>query len=213
VDNQKHTLCRVPPVMSFFLTEIRRIAEDLNASSISWCLVGGLAASVYAEPRTTKDIDVVVAIRSEQEIENLKTFLLPRGYATPFVLMHTEPTRRMGWRLITTSSRGTELPLDILSSSCGIEHQIVEKSVQLEVLPGVWLPVAALGHLIAMKVLSHHDISRLQDRVDLLALLNVAQSNDIELAREALTQIMQAGHGNGRNLLAELQAIIDSTST
>jgi hypothetical protein len=198
--------------MSFFLTEIRRIAEDLNASSSSWCLVGGLAASVYAEPRTTKDIDIVVSIRFEQEIEALKTFLLQRGYSKPFILMHTEPTRRMGWRLITSSTRGSELPLDILSSACGIEHQIVDKSLKLEVLPGVWLPVAALGHLIAMKILSHRDISRLQDRVDLLALLTVAQRKDIELAKEALTQIMRIGYANDRNLLAELQANIDQIS-
>ena len=90
--------------MSFFLSDIKRIAADLNASGVAWCLVGGLGASVYAEPRTTKDIDVVVAIRSEQEIADLKAFLLPRGYSAPFILMHTEPTRPMGWRLLTTSS-------------------------------------------------------------------------------------------------------------
>jgi hypothetical protein len=118
----------------------------------------------------------------------------------------------MGWRLLTISSKGGDLPLDILSSSCGIEDQIVERSLKLEVLPGVWLPVAALGHLIAMKILSHQDVSRLQDKVDLLALLTAAQTQDIELAKVALMQISQAGYNNGRDLLAELRKNIETAS-
>jgi hypothetical protein len=194
--------------MSFFLSEIRRIADDLNAAGIRWCLVGGLGASVYAEPRTTKDIDVVVAIDSEQAMEQLKDFLASKGYRSPSILMHIHPTQRMGWRLLLASPRCGDVPLDILSNACGIEHQIAKQSVRLEVLPGVWLPVAALGHLIAMKVLSQHDVSRLQDRVDLMVLLKVAQLEDIELAKVALTEIAQAGYSNNRNLVDELERTI-----
>jgi predicted nucleotidyltransferase len=194
--------------MSFFLSEIRRVAEDLNASGIQWCLVGGLGASVYAEPRTTKDIDVVVAIESEEDAERLNAFLSSRGYSSPSVLFHTGPTRRMGSRVMLSSSRGSEIPLDILSNSCGIEHHIVKQAIKLEVLPAVWLPVAALGHLIAMKILSHHDISRLQDKVDLMGLLRKAGPKDIDLAKSALIQIAQAGYATNRNLLIELQEII-----
>lgn len=195
--------------MSFFLSEIRRIADDLNAAGIRWCLVGGLGASVYAEPRTTKDIDVVVALDSDQDLEHLKAFLASRGYHSPAILMHTQPTRRMGWRLLLDSPRGNGVPLDILSNACGIEHQITKQAVKLEVLRGVWLPVAALGHLIAMKVVSQHDPSRLQDRVDLLALLKVAQPDDIAIAQDALSEIARAGYSNNRNLVEELERAID----
>jgi predicted nucleotidyltransferase len=199
---------RVRVTMSFFLSEIRRIADDLNAAGTRWCLVGGLGASIYAEPRTTKDIDVVVAIDSEQAMDQLKGFLASKGYSSPSILMHTQPTRRMGWRVLLASPRCGDVPLDILSNACGIEHQITQHAVKLEVLPGVWLPVAALGHLIAMKVLSQHDVSRLQDRVDLMALLRVAQPQDIEFAKVALLEIAQAGYSSGRNLVEELEKTI-----
>jgi len=39
---------------------LRRIAVDLDARGRHWALVGGLAVSARAEPRTTRDVDVVV---------------------------------------------------------------------------------------------------------------------------------------------------------
>ncbi len=39
-----------------------RLQGDLKAIGASWALVGGLAVSARAEPRTTRDIDVAVAV-------------------------------------------------------------------------------------------------------------------------------------------------------
>ena len=57
-----------------------------------------------------------------------------------------------------------------------------EAAEHLEILPGVLVPVARAGHLVAMKLLSRAD-HRLQDEIDLRNLAVVLKAEDIELAR------------------------------
>ena len=41
--------------------ELRGIVKALNATEIPYALVGGLAVSIYAQPRATEDVDLLVA--------------------------------------------------------------------------------------------------------------------------------------------------------
>jgi len=193
--------------MSFLFSELRRITGDLNQAGVSWCLVGGLGTSVYVEPRTTKDIDVVVSVTGQEQADNLKDLLLSKGYTNPQILMHTAPTRRMGWRVFIPPSKEASIPLDLLVAACGIEKEIVASATTIEILPGLSLPVASLGHLIAMKVLSQNALDRLQDRVDLLALLRNATEQDRIVVEHSLKEIRARGFSEGRDLVAELHEI------
>ena len=193
--------------MSFLFSELRRITSDLHQSGIAWCLVGGLGASAYVEPRTTKDIDVVVSVENEQQADSVKDFLISKGYANPQLLMHAAPTGRMGWRVFIPPSREASIPLDILVAACGIEKEIVASAITIEILPGLSLPVASLGHLIAMKVLSQDSFERLQDRVDLIALLRNATEQDRAVVEHSLKEIASLGFSGGRDLLVELHDI------
>jgi hypothetical protein len=47
--------------------------------------------------------------------------------------------------------------IDLLFGSSGIEDQVVALAGPLEVLPGFVVPVAAVGHLIALKLLARDD--------------------------------------------------------
>jgi hypothetical protein len=190
--------------MSSLFSELRRITSDLHQSEVKWCLVGGLGTSVYVEPRTTKDIDVLVSVTGEEQADYLKDFLLSRGYTKPQVLRHSSPTRRMGWRVFIPPSREASIPLDILVAACGIERDIVAGATTIEILPGVSLPVASLGHLIAMKVLSQNRFERLQDRVDLIALLRIATKQDRVILERSRAEITKLELAYGRDLLAEL---------
>ena len=169
--------------------------------------MGGLGASAYVEPRTTKDIDVVVSVENEQQADSVKDFLISKGYANPQLLMHAAPTRRMGWRVFIPPSREASIPLDILVAACGIEKEIVASAITIEILPGLSLPVASLGHLIAMKVLSQDSFERLQDRVDLIALLRNATEQDRAIVEHSLKEIASLGFSGGRDLLVELHDI------
>ena len=198
-------------IMSFLFSELRQVATDLHHSGIPWCLVGGLGASVYVEPRTTKDIDIVVSLANQEETDGVKDFLLSKGYQNPQLLMHASPTRRMGWRLFIPPSREASIPLDILVAACGIEREIVASAITIEVLPGLTLPVASLGHLIAMKVLSQNKFERLQDRVDLIALLVKATEQDRLVVERSLREISSLGFSGSRDLFVELREIETAT--
>ncbi len=77
-------------------------------------------------------------------------------------------------------------------------------------LPGFTVPVAAVGHLIALKLLARDDARRPNDLADLNALLAVSAPGDLELARTAVTTIIERGFNRDRDLLADLEALISS---
>ncbi len=65
---------------------LRRTAVDLAELDQPWALIGGLAVSVRAEPRTTRDVDVMVAISSDPDAERLIVQLQQRGYRVMAIL-------------------------------------------------------------------------------------------------------------------------------
>jgi hypothetical protein len=46
---------------------LRDVVSDLDGLDVGWALVGGLAVSARAEPRTTRDVDVAVAVANATE--------------------------------------------------------------------------------------------------------------------------------------------------
>ncbi len=68
------------------------------------------------------------------------------------------------------------------------------------------LPVATVGHLIAMKVLSESK-TRLQDRIDLEKLLAVATPAELAVAEESLHLVTSRGFARRKKLLAILRRL------
>ena len=60
--------------------ELRSIAGALDAAGVRYALVGGVAVSIYATPRATEDIDVLV---SSDDIEPAIAALSPLGFRAP----------------------------------------------------------------------------------------------------------------------------------
>ncbi|MGH4008507.1 MAG: hypothetical protein ACRDTH_10200 [Pseudonocardiaceae bacterium] len=57
--------------------------------------------------------------------------------------------------------------VDVLFATAGIESEIVAAAEVLEVLPGLLMPVATAGHLVALKLLARDDETRPQNASDL----------------------------------------------
>ena len=190
--------------MNGIFSKLRTVAEDLNGLGANWALIGALAVSVHSEPRTTRDIDVAVVIPEAEKERLFIQQLLALGYGNETVLMHLSPTHRLGVRLQIRGT-GDVLPLDLLFSSSGIESEIVAYAEQIEVFPGLLIPVACRGHLIAMKVLSQNDSDRLRDRDDLRRLLAAAQSEDIQIASDALSLMAKRGFQRNKDLKVEFE--------
>lgn len=180
---------------------LRAAIADLNALKIRWALVGGLAVSVRAVPRFTKDLDFAVAVASDPEAEDVVHRLGGRGYRPVEVLEQEYVERMSGVRL---ERGGSDVVVDLLFASSGIEGEVVAAATRLEVLPQLTAPVATTGHLIALKVLA----GRNQDLTDLEALLPGASAADLDAARSAVRLIQARGFNREQDVVADLDKLI-----
>ena len=179
-----------------------RLAADLKELDLEWAVVGGLAVSARAEPRTTRDVDVAVVAAGDREAEQLVSRLTARGYLIEAVLEH-----RMTGRMATVRFRapGESLQgvlIDLFFASSGVEPEVVEAADLLELWPGMSVPVATTGHLLALKVLA----SRPKDLEDIRWLLENADSAELERARETLALIRERGFDRDKDLLTMFEA-------
>ncbi len=183
---------------------LARISSDLEACLRRWALVGGLAVSARAEPRTTRDVDVAVAVTDDEDAESLMTELIRTGYVVEAAVEQLETGRLATMRLVPPGATTTSSIVDLLFASSGIEPELVSRADVLEILPGLSIPVASIGDLIALKLLSRDDDRRPQDAADLRALIREAESHDIETARAAVALITARGFHRERDLTALL---------
>lgn len=157
-----------------------------------------------AEPRFTKDVDVAVAVADDQEAENIVNRLQVRGYALASLVEQDYVNRLATARLVRPKAGTSSAFIDLLFANAGIEEEIVRGAERLEVLPGILLPVASTGHLIALKALA----GRHQDMTDLGYLIAAATDADLAQARASAAQIQERGFSRGQNLPEDLAAII-----
>jgi hypothetical protein len=176
-----------------------RISTDFRALRIRWALVGGWAVSLRGVPRTTQDLDVTVTVADDHEAESLVVELRYRGYGfrPDSIIEQTERGRLATVRLLAPPER--QIIVDLLFASSGIESEIAAAATLLEVFKGINVPVARMGHLLALKVLA----GRAQDLADIDSLLRFADLLDVKLAREALSMITDRGYDRGKDLEAE----------
>lgn len=186
--------------MSPLATLLDEATRMLSSVGARFALVGGLAVSVRTEPRFTRDIDLAVAVADDDEAESL-IHTLPSRYRVLTTVEH-EALDRLATVRLGTSGSGGEAVVDLLFASSGIEAEVVAAATNLEVFPGVSLPVARLGHLAALKLLARAD-DRPQDDIDLRALMTIASPDEIALASEAIRLILDRGANRERDLLKE----------
>lgn len=186
---------------------LRRAATDLDALGFGFALIGGLAVSVRSQPRFTADVDLAVSVASDKEAEHLVRGLRDRGWRIE-ALVEQEDTGRLATVRLLGEEEGAPV-VDLLFASSGLEPEIVAEAEALEVFPEQSIPVASLGHLVALKLLARNDL-RPQDSADLRALVDVAEERDLAIARAAVGLIQQRGFARGRDLDAALAELIET---
>ncbi len=188
------------PAMTL-LDAVRRAVGVAEGAGYVGVLVGGLAVSARAEPRFTRDADLVVAIDTDDEAEAVVRYFLTEGYHLNALLEQSGVGRLSGARFIDPD--GVEI--DLLTASSGVEAEVVADSARLEIVPGLSVRVAAVGHLIALKLLSVSP-GRETDAADLRALARVADDVEWRRAAVAVGLIVERGFHRGRDLTADLVA-------
>ena len=80
---------------------------------------------------------------------------------------------------------------------------------QIEIVQGLTLPVAQVGHLMVMKVLSRDDRFRPADADDLVGLSLVATDTDWDRALTAARLVEQRGYNRDRDIVVAIEALRD----
>jgi len=183
-----------------------RIDADLRGLGRRWAVVGGIAVSVRARPRTTWDVDVAVVVAADREAELVVRELRDRGYRDrpDGPLLEQKDVGRLAavW-LLAPEEQDEGLGVDLLFASSGVEEEIVAGAEMLETFPGLFVPVVRLGHLLALKVLA----GRPRDLEDCAALLEKTRTADLREAQDTLDLIERRGFHRGKDLLADFERI------
>ena len=187
---------------------LRGIASDLDVLHIGWALVGGFAVSVRTEPRFTRDVDVAVLVDGDPAAERLVRSLINVGYRLDAIVEQDSVGRLATARMISPGADRLGAVVDVLFATAGIESEVVAAAEVLEVLPGLLMPVATAGHLVALKLLARDDETRPQDASDLRALHAVLGAADRAAARTAAELIVERGFARGRPLTALTEAFL-----
>jgi hypothetical protein len=187
-----------------------RLVADLKALQVRWALVGGFAVAVYAEPRTTRDIDLALAVSDEAELNAAVLGLRMRGYRDHpdgAILEHADG-RLATVRLISPPVMEVAgVVVDLLFASSGVEAEVVAGAQARELIPGLVVPVVQAGHLLALKVLA----GRPKDIVDVQSVvLELRDSGELESARRTLTLIAERGFHRGKDLQEDFTKAIES---
>lgn len=188
------------------VTALRRLATDLEALKLPWALVGGLAVSAHTGAGALDDIDVALAVADDDTAEAVVRALHERGYAALTTIEDEGSGRLASVRLEFIGEEGRVEPLQLLFASSGIEPELVARASSRPVA-NVRCPVASVGHLLALKMLSHGP-ARPQDGQDIAALLRAASEDDLQEAEDAFVLITDRGLSRGRDLLREYQAFL-----
>jgi len=179
------------------------ICGELVRLGRRFALVGGLAVSVRAEVRFTRDVDIVVLVADDPDAESLTYQLRTAGYSAVASVEHETRHRLSTVRLMSPSG----VKVDLLFARSGIETEIVDRATSIDFGGVGAVPVASAEELLAMKVLSMTDV-RLQDRIDAQRLLQFTPALDLSLVRGHLARITARGYAREQDLEAKLALVL-----
>jgi hypothetical protein len=153
-------------------------------------------------------VDVVVEVRDDADAESLVLELQATGFRVLAAVEQDSVHRLATARLAAPGGTARGVVVDLLFASSGIESEVARAAHSIDVLPGLRIPVARVGHLMALKLLARDDRRRPQDLDDLRALLREATTADLADAREALLAIEARGYHRERRLTESLEAFL-----
>lgn len=128
-------------------------------------LVGGMAVGIWAEPRATVDIDLLVSVRLA-DFDNLKRHLAESGR---FVFIHEKPMifGRISFLRATLKSNA-DISIDFIFSDDFFKVEALKRR-EVAQLSDFSLNIATPEDLIILKLLS----GREQDKLDAIKILKI----------------------------------------
>lgn len=184
------------------LRALSGIVETLRELLIDYSVVGGLAVSVRGEVRTTRDVDIAIAI-DQRGLETLVVDLRSRGYDIYRLVEHETAGRTATVRLFAPSG----VLVDVIAASSGVEAEVVAAATELSLDVLGPVKVALAEDLLALKVLSASAL-RPQDALDAKVLLRTNPQLDLQRVRMMLAWITERGYARGQDLFGKLDDVL-----
>lgn len=128
---------------------LAEIVAFLKKQGWQYCLIGGLAASYWGQPRSTKDVDIVLLTGigdEERFIKPLTTAFAARvAGADQFAL-----TNRV---ILLQTKKG--VGIDVSLGALPFEEEMLRRATVREVLPGVRVRIATPEDIVVMKSIAN----------------------------------------------------------
>jgi len=122
---------------------LQAVVRELDSLEVSHALVGGLAVSVRAEPRFTRDIDLAVEVEGDQQAKRVVRSFVHAGWEVVAQVKHAASGRLSTIRPRSPGPTASQRVIaDLLFASSGFEPEIVAAAEVLDVFKGVEIPVA-----------------------------------------------------------------------
>ena len=156
-----------------FPPDFKELLSVFNSRKIRYLLIGGYAVSLHAQPRATKDLDLLVSPDAENVralYAGLAEFGAPLEGVTPEDFMEPDTFFRMG---------APPLMVDILPAIQGVDFETAwGRRAEIEIDPESGLKAAVISRsdLIAAKLAA----ARPQDMIDVAALRQTEQRTNDE---------------------------------
>ena len=115
-------------IMNVF-EEFRRLVSELEKQGVRYALVGGVAMAFYAEPRFTRDIDLLL---DPDDFQKVKGILEKNGYfesASPWTFQNVAIELH---RFLKVVNEEDEMLIDILVAKNEEVKKIIQNAVEAE---------------------------------------------------------------------------------
>ncbi len=139
---------------------IRAVVQSLRTSKIKYVVIGGIAASIWGQPRMTLDADIVIVIPSEK-LSDLTESLSNSGFqVTP------NTTKKLLNMLPAKIRYSKRLSVDLRIASYSLDKQALERAIPVSLF-GIKLPIASAEDIIVYKAARFSDL----DKADIKAII------------------------------------------
>lgn len=150
--------------MSFLESQLRALAGFLKAKKIRYAILGGVAVSVYGEPRLTADIDINIIFDKKRIPEFLKS---ARGFHFyPVFRKAAKIAQKTGVLPLAFKGKGAFGKIDVIIAENPLEYAAIKRS-RIKKLNSMNLRIVSPEDLIIHKITS----TRPRDIEDLNSIL------------------------------------------
>lgn len=129
-------------------TSAARLQNRLAELGFPSAVIGGLAISIWGDPRVTRDADLKVLVSREQANDLLA------AVGSRYTVVQSQPIeaiRRFGYVFVQDEFKNR---IDLLFTDTSFDETVIRRALRIKVLPRIYLNFCTAEDLIVYKMLS-----------------------------------------------------------